>query len=295
MRRPFRLAFVGGCQVAGMASTARRLRPDLDIQAYHVGVPLTADQIAEQVEGCDVIITQFEPGHAAKALIFDVVQSLTDQAVLAPIFRFTGLHPDLAYIPHDGGVLKGVGSDYHSLLVAASFGLGLDPSRVEKLFNPAVFSGLGYFDVYAAARAVMEDRAAQGGLELGERFDAWREEATPFMHTFNHPGICVLRDYALLAMVKAGLVDPGATAPNDIEDELAASFIAPVFPSIARRCQVRGGGSTFQLPAGNPGGRSLSLADFIGRSYALYANMNRDILDLGRIPEMCERLAQILA
>lgn len=165
MNKPLQIAFVGSCQVAGLKASTQLFLPDADVQAYHVDVSHTVNEIRDQIAGFDTVVTQMDGSTTGGLLSVDDLEQVADKAVFLPIFAFTGLHPDMTYITIDGQMVHGPGADVHSILAASGFILGLDERKVERLFNAHIFSELGYFEAYEAAKQLMSETARRAGYD----------------------------------------------------------------------------------------------------------------------------------
>ena len=281
-----KIAILGTCQVLGMAETARRLLPGAEIKAWHVGVAPadTEEEILAQLPDYDLIICQVSEWDSHEALRPSRMRQTQLPYMHVPPIVFTGFHPDTTYVLKDGGVLGGPGTDYHSILVATAFVLGVPEHRVPGLFNTYVFAELGYLDAFESARAALIDSfATAAGLDIAPLFDLWLAEGGPFMHTINHPNIFALASLTRFVLSQAGYVEADASLPTDLPDDLGRNFRTPVYPPLARRIGLEGstlhGRSLHQLAEGET--RDVALEDYVAASYRLYREIDPALLPAG--------------
>lgn len=295
MKSDFSAAFVGTCQVTGMAHTARLLFPKARIEPYHIGVTLSAGEIAEKVAGYDLVVTQFTDFDPNMTAISPAaLASRVDQVVYMPVFGFTGLQPDSTYIINSDGVLPGAIGDSHSLITVGGYLLGLPQKRVERLFNAHVFSELGYFDAFEASVSIMTDTFARAGYDMTGKPEHWLETTGSFMYTINHPSISVLKEMTMAAFIRAGLLPSDAKAPANVYDDLARSAIVPVFPALAKRIGAEGSDVFLKSLTHEDESRELPLHDFIALSYEIYDQTTPDKLIFGRVEDVRAKLESLL-
>jgi hypothetical protein len=289
-----RLAFVGSCQVTGMRAATTLLRPDIEIEAHHVGAHLNAQQIADRIMGYDTVVTQIGEGDANfPELAPSLIEPKVGKLISIPIFVFSGLHPDMIYIFRDGGPLPGAFSDMHSLITVSGYLLGLSEERTKALFNAFIFSELGYFAAYEASYPAMVDQFTDAGYDMRGQPERWIQETGSFMYTINHPAISVLSLMALESLKRAGLVSQDALVPTGVDDYLHSAFVAPVFSPLARRIGIREE-ETFLKPVHMGENREVSLAEYIAASYAIYRDLPVEALQSDQIRHACEKLRTLL-
>lgn len=274
-----RIAFIGTCQVHGMADAARHLLPEAEITSFQIGAPYGPAEIINQVRGLDVVISQVadpavgvpvdQNADVSRAELAKIVKA----AIFMPAAVFGGFHPDMMYIHHNNQSLFGFRDDYHSQIIVGSYLNGLDEARTVRLFNAHVFAEFGHLDAYGAAAAAMKAAYSQHGYDIALHVDRWRDEGTVFMHTVNHPAIEVLSQMAAMALARLGLVAPETPAPTGIRDELADSSIAPVLPPIARIIGVAASTTYRQSVVMAQGGpREIPLDEYVRGYFEVYRN-----------------------
>lgn len=231
-----RIGVLGNCQAAGLAAWLQALSPTTDVlvrivNRFDVKDSGTVAAVAAELARCDHVLIQ-NMGELRPVLI-DLVQAARDAAgdkgLLWPMLNFNGLHPDCVYVLRDGAPVDGAVAPYHSALACAAWLEGLPPARALALFNAFTYAALGYFEAFAAAAAMLQDRAGRLGFDLGDLV----RTPSVFMHTVNHPAIQAMRPVAAQALDRLGL--PRLHRAEPPPDTLAEAAIWPVYPEIARR------------------------------------------------------------
>jgi hypothetical protein len=297
-KRP-RIAIIGSCQVVGLAAATRRLLPGAEVKAWHIGVhPKDSDEdILALLPGFDLVLSQIPDWDEHVSLRFSRLREHGLNAVYLPVLTFPGFHPDITYIrAPDGSMRHGLGTDYHSLIVASAFVLGLPEQRIPSLFNSYVFAELGYFEVFEAAKKALLNNFRNAGYDLGLLFDMWIRQVGQFMYTINHPHILVLATLCRVVLARANLVDVMTPMPENIDDSLAAHFIWPTYPSLAKRIGLSGSTTFLVIAHGLAEGqaRELPLTDYITGCYRKYSRLQKDTLRVGDVAKACDRLGAIV-
>ena len=294
-----RIAIIGSCQVVGLAAAARRLLPGAEVIAWHIGVyPKDSDEdILALLPGFDLVISQIPDWDEHVSLHISSLREHGLNAIYLPVLVFPGFHPDTTYInAPDGSMRHGLGSDYHSLIIASAFALGLPEQRVLPLFNSYVFAELGYFEVFEAAKKALLNNFQNAGFDLEPLFDIWIRQIGQFMYTINHPHILALATLCRVVLARADLVDVMVPVPENIDDFLAAHFIWPTYPALAKRIGLRGSTTFLAIANGQAEdqARELPLADYIAGCYRIYSSLEKDALRVGGVATACERLRAIV-
>jgi Polysaccharide biosynthesis enzyme WcbI len=293
-----RIAFVGSCQVTGMAAASRAVSQqrghDWQIEAYHIGAPLNEREIFRLIQGFDVVISQVDISDKPNAILqADSLRGHVGQCVYMPVFVFTGLHPDMTYVFIQDMVWNGAQSPMHSLLSLACYLLDLPARRAASLFNAYVFAEIGYFSAYEASYAVMVSDFDAAGYDLRGMPERWMETSGPFMYTINHPSISVLSHMVVLALARAGLIAVGYNAPDGVDDYLHQHLVAPVFPELARRIGFSGS-HEYLRPLQFGTDRTVSLLEYVQESYADFRGVDRSLLASGPVVRVRDRLSVLL-
>jgi hypothetical protein len=294
-----RVAIIGTCQVVGLAAAARRLLPGAEVNAWHVGVhPTDSDgDLLALLPGFDVVVSQLPDWDEHIPLRITRLRERGLPVVYLPVVGFPGFHPDITYIRGSNGFVHGLETDYHSVIIASAFTLGLPDWRVPELFNAYIFAELGYFEVFEAAKTALFANFGRERIDLHPLFDVWMQQAGQFMYTINHPHILVLATLCRLALARAGHLDATAPLPESIEDNLATHFVWPTYPALARRIGVTGSTTFLRRTVGLAEGqaRALPLADYVSACYRIYDGLEKDALRAGVVATACERLGAVIA
>jgi len=297
--RKLRIAIVGGCQVVGLAEAARRFLPDADVQKWHVGVIAknTPQLIADQLSQFDLVISQFNDAEKDSPLALSQLRNRQLPVIYLPALAFNGFHPDCTYL-RDGRVyVKGPGTDYHSVIVAAAHTLGVPRKRVAELFNAYVFAELGYLNAFDAAKNAVIANFRMANFDLTAAFEIWLRQVGQFMYTINHPHILVMATLCQQVLAQAGYVDANDPVPEGIKDYAAEYFTWPTYPAIAKQIGIAGS-TTFkrnsnQSPKGQC--RELPLAEYISSCYDIYDGLEKGVLDTGNVATACQRLRPLIS
>jgi hypothetical protein len=295
---PLRIAIVGSCQVVGIAAAARAFLPQVEVCTWHVGVhPKDSDEeLLAQLRGFDVVLSQLSDHEQHTSLGITRLRGYELPVVYVPALAFQGFHPDITYVLGPAGPVHAGQSDYHSVIIASAFLLGLPPRRVPDLFNAYVYAQLGYFEVFEAAKAALFANCDAHGVDLRAHFAFWLQHVGQFMYSINHPSILVLATLCRLALAEAGYLDPETPIPEGIPDFLGTDFTWPTYPELAQRIGVQGS-TTFRrslngLPDGSS--RDLPLATYVSECYEIYSGVPRELLRVGTVAKACDRLVQVV-
>lgn len=230
-----RLGVLGNCQAPGVAASIQAWTPHVHVVLQTVvGLDMTdAGAVGKALgafDGCDLVLLQrLEDRRPELIPLLDDLQARHD-VLRYPVLAFRGFHPDCGHLNRDGRRIGGAMGPYHSLIACAAWLEGLPPYRAAGLFNAFTYSALGYFDLFAAARARLLEEAAATGYDLSPLFADGRPA---FMHTVNHPTAVALHLVAAQALELAGL-DRLSEAPVP-PDALAEGPIWPIYPEVAAR------------------------------------------------------------
>lgn len=291
------IAFVGSCQVAGLAAAARRLLPGTDVRAIHVGATMPAAAVPAALAGVEAVVTGVGDRAPDGGLIGPAALSAGGRrTAFLPTFVFHGLHPDMIYLADGARMIAGPLSDYHSALAAACFLLDVPAGRAARLFNARVFAAIGYL-AYSTHRQATIAAYARHGYDLAPAFASWEAGAAPFLHTINHPRPPVLSWLATMALRRLELVDAAAAPPADVEDTLASGVIAPVFPAIARQAGWDGGETYLSGAAAADvaiAARAMPLAEMVARSYAIFGTLDAALLETPVVTPIADALERLL-
>lgn len=89
-----KIAFVGTCQVSGMAAATAKLLPNATVTSHS---PMSNEEhftIAEAIRGYDFVVTQFTGKLAGLPLVPESLTAAGSTAIYLPVAVFDGFHPD---------------------------------------------------------------------------------------------------------------------------------------------------------------------------------------------------------
>lgn len=214
-----------------------------------------------------------------RLLIYPAIQSEVPKAkverigshVQLPIITFRGYHPDLIYLHNRGRPLGGPISHYHSAIAFACYLQGIGPKEATSYYNGQFFERCGYHDIWSGERDRLIAEFAAAGLDIRRHFLDWGR-GSAFMYSYNHPRIRPLYDMASALLESLDL--PPRRSDLIPHDNLANSAIFAIYPEIGENVGVQG---QYEFrAAGNY--RSIGLAEYIDRCFALYATLQvRDL------------------
>jgi hypothetical protein len=231
-----KIAFVGNCQVSGMAMGLGGLLPEAEIYPVQPAAERWKKRIdasAEKVLACDHVFIHEMDAEWCGALRASNIRAHCRNVHVLPVIVFTGFHPDVTFVRHAGRDFDSAVGNYHSRLVAAAFRLGYDEETTLGLFNALVMRSLGYFDDFAQSYAILRRSLQAFGFDLDAEL-AHLPGRVPFMHTINHPSVHLLAAVARRSAITAGLLPADAPRPAPVYDPLSLAAIWPVYPPLAR-------------------------------------------------------------
>ena len=288
--RPFTVTVIGNCQAFGLAQCLRRLCPDVDVTGLVWNQIASGDHAERVILGLqtqDVVLSQLTERRDHGALRTSRLRPRVDRLTLFPTLHFTGFHPDLLWLPKQGGP----GSPrlhqlwtWHSALVMAAFVRGVPQAEAAELFNAYVYRALGYFDEYAKAERGHLGAAHEIGFDLQPLFARWRRDGA-FVHVPNHPVIGVPWSLAELIWERLGLQTQAAGEPPP--DRLRTLGAWPVYPELARALGVEG---SLRFEPRGESGPAADLDQTIDEHYRAYAECDPESLRMPRILDMVETL-----
>jgi hypothetical protein len=277
-----RIAIIGSCQVVGLGVALRGLLPESDVMWWHIGVsPASPEEIVAGLKTYDVVISQIADRSGQDTLSISRLREILSDIIYLPIFVFRGLQPDCIYLNTPTGLIKDGLGDMHSGIIAAAYVLGLPEAQVPKLFNALVFTSLGYFDSFSIAKTQTLKTFLDAGFDLKSCMASWLQNHGAFMHTVNHPKICVLARLAWMIAQKKCSADLNDSYLSTIEDPLEMGIQWPVYPELARRIGIAGSTTFIQSvrwAQSSTRSRELSLSSFVAHCYRRYETIPRDML-----------------
>ncbi len=263
------VAVIGNCQVEGISRCLEAMLPGAQVVPYFL-TQLIKDEPAgfrdtalDWITQCDLVLSLHRHlGPPIEALQTARLKERCKLVIEYPVVAFNGFHPDCVYIRKNNAEMRGAMGPYHSALVAACFLEGIPQQRVPALFNLYTYSALNYRAAFDLAGDHLQGLATRLNFDFSRFLD--KSEPRVFMHTVNHPRIDVLHHVACECLRLAGIAHE-TIDPSGIEDWLGKSAIWPVYPGMLEHIPATGP-MVFQLAPG----RTMSLPDFVARSYGYY-------------------------
>jgi hypothetical protein len=282
------LGILHTCQHLGLANSLRCLCPAVDVISYELGPLRNSPQkaeVADRLLACDHLISCWVPGD------YDVLSTAAlspkhSSFHLVPSFTFNGFHPDTIYVQSGGKQVQVITGPYNSLLTLACYLCDLSVDETTDLFNALVYSRLGYFDAFNAARNEVILVYQTYGIDISDNFDNWMN-GDAFMYTPNHPNTRVLWDIAHAVARNIGLEIESPELWTMVPDYLSLSHRLPVYPEIARRLRISGAYWFRPLVGGvDRSVRIHSLKEFVSASFETYTKVPRnDLLGASGVKE----------
>ncbi|SDC07024.1 GSCFA family protein [Sphingomonas sp. YR710] len=256
-----KIAVLANCQGETIAACARNMIPGLHVDFINEMDVWNGTHPASQiVADYDLIFSQkFFRGHAPAGS--------ESKICYFPVIAFNGYHPDMTYLracpkgKSEVEAISGPMFTYHSAIAIYSYLRGKSVEDALEMFTPQVFSRLGYYDVWAAAKADLLAEGVAVGMPLTAAFEAWTATGS-FMYSFNHPKLNVLADLTRKIFEQVGLEVVSWNAEESLQDPMKNMPVWPVYPSLAERVGMRGD-YAFKLPHG-----TLLLPRLINETYA---------------------------
>jgi hypothetical protein len=266
---------VTNCATAAYTSGLRAIFPQWEVKGAQLDLarkwlleepsPAFADFLA-QAE----LLIMGDPGDG---LFADASASAT--RLVIPPFYFRAYHPDAFHLQcGDRPVPSVLGSgNLHSRIAAGAFLLGMTPRDAAFRFNGQVYERYGYFSVFEPERNGLLDRFAAQGIALASPFDSWIRSGN-FLYTYNHPRAFVLNDILLQSLagrlIDSATAQPARASLASIPDYLEPSIHWPVYPELATHYGFESA-LTWRTGEGS-GSQSISLEDFVGRSFGIFSS-----------------------
>src|SRR5271156_6464282 len=180
-----RLGILFDHQHAALAAALGTLLPEVEVTSHDAAPALRDPGLCAAVQAdllaCDHVITRDLPPLAGPLATF-LIRRAARQCHLLPPLRFAGFHPDVIAVPLDGAALGGATGTLHSRVALLAYLTGQTREDAAALYNPLVFSRLGYFAAFARERAALLRRFLAYRINLAPLFDSWAALGC-FMHS----------------------------------------------------------------------------------------------------------------
>ena len=280
-----RVALIGNCQAAAIASAVRVLLPGAAVTYESVyGIarrfPRMSDLVARFRDHDAVFATGFHTSFADGAP-FEALRAGV-RLVQIPVIVFPAFHPDLVYVgdlANPAGHIRTALGPYNSALTLFGYLADLSPEETARLFDPAVFAGLGYLDMWEEATAGLLSLGRDASYDLTEDVLRWARRGA-FMHSINHPKMFVACDLARGLLAKAGMAASDLDVESYAPDELMRQGTWPIYPAVAERYGIAGGYAFVGRGQTPP---VYDLLAFVRSSFAAYAKRRRAELACARV------------
>lgn len=260
-----RIIAIGNCQSQTFANLASRMVPEHEFT--HLELHSLDQDVSDLIASNDLALLQphiYDRLPAAK---------LGENVIRFPRCSFSGLHPDMIYVLHDGKKHISPAS-HHSAIVFGGYLHGLTQYETEALFHdPQTFDMLQFSQYFEGTRKALFSEWELCGLDIKPHFETWMSATEPFMLTMNHPKLHVVAAAAEAVLTRLGFAPLSSYDPphHHLED-LA---IMPVYPFIAERHGMNG---SLEFIRNNDGRqpRSIDLYNFIRICFANYEKCDKD-------------------
>lgn len=170
-----------------------------------------------------------------------------------------------------GQRFTGVLRDYHSKLVLYSFASGRSAVECTNLFNAKTYERLGFLDLLASSSQELSWRDKDLDVKFApDFFDILKQELPLF--TVNHPTDSVLQALCRRLCDHVGIdytPFPGAALTNSLSD----NCIWPVYDAVAEHHRLPYRTPQRFVVPNRAQSRSLSLGEFVSRSYQGYGEV----------------------
>jgi hypothetical protein len=223
-----------------------------------------------------------------------ILRAGNKNTITYPAIGFTGWHPDLEYVYSNDKTVAPFDADYSSSLIFYGFMKGLTEAQTLALFNGDMFERLGFYSAWDISRDFLLNHFAESGMPLDGVFDRWAVEG-PFMHSFNHPKLRVVKHVAEKLVEKIGLEKTSGDPLLYISDALMHGPVWPIYPPIADR---RGGTGSYCFKLGDRTAEIFEISPYVGLeqmisvSYAEYSKYDRQTLKCDRVSHYDDLLSQ---
>ena len=284
-----RIAILGHCQGAAIATAMRLLLPEAEISfiSTHTVLRRFAGQkdLVSALSDRDVVFgTPFPHGFRAGG---DYAGLREETGLIPyPAIVFSAFHPDAIYVGdvwNPATFVRTPLGDYNSALGLFGFLKGLSVEETLRLFDEAVYRQLGYLEAWDGAAASLLQIGRDAGYDLAADLVRWSRRGA-FMHVINHPRMFVTNDLARGLLRRAGIPFEDCDLDSFAADEIARRGAWPVYPPVAARLGIEGGGYAFLKPAeGRRPPATTGLRAFIAESFRTYRAHDRARLRSERV------------
>jgi hypothetical protein len=267
---PMRILVIGNCQSHTFAKCSDILVPDVQFQAYEMQVPN---------EDLTPHLARYDRAYVQMPVYERMPEDLREKYAvkLFPRISFQGLHPDSIYLKYAEQRAYSAAGAYHSVVIFAGWYHGLSKEQTAALFSPKTARRLGWERHFSYAKRAMISEGQKTGIDLAPLLDNWLKAKEPFMLTMNHPALEPVFDLAKAVLERDGFpVRDHGIRP---EHNLLRYPIMPVYPAVAEPLGLMGN-YLFKKDERLRGGAGiLDLAEFIDKTFKIYEQWDRALID----------------
>jgi hypothetical protein len=287
-----RFFVLGNCQVDGLTKCLRVLHPAGYIETGHLWDLRrdfeNEDRLLTYLHTFDFVVLQDFGNDVLGTLDSDAVRAAIPGALTIPGILFSAFHPDLVYafntVPGTPGnrVIRSAIGDYQSALVVYGYLQGLTVEQTIALFRPEVYRALGYTSMWAESESFLLDSFRRFGWVPEESYMRWVRQGV-FMHTINHPKLCVIADVARMILKRCDIEYDDDPMEDRTIDPLMASPVWPVYPAVAEIYGLRGSMNFKRDEIDENGQLFLALPEFVYYTMTVLETVPREHVDCARV------------
>jgi hypothetical protein len=257
---------ISNCQTVGLGNCLSLLCPNTDIEVCDIWrFRNEKDEWQAKLSSYDHLIVS--PEVQKLGLVdFQSYANLT----WVPNFFFRGFHPDLCYVYHPNGIVKGPLDDYHSVIVLAAYKSKLSVTATIQLFRHNIYEKLGFYDIWAHEKNIFINTFNDVDLDINRNFLKLVRHGC-FMNSINHPKIEAV--YSVAESIALKILGHHHGSNIRPHDNLANGAIYPLYPEIGEYLGMDGGEYLFK-PAGSY--NLINLEEFVTQSYLSYTNYDSE-------------------
>jgi Polysaccharide biosynthesis enzyme WcbI len=286
-----RFFVLGNCQVDGLTKFLRVLHPTGYVETGHLWNLRrdfeNEDRLLAYLHTFDFVVLQDFGNDVLGTLDSDAVRAAIPGALTIPVILFSAFHPDLVYAlstaPGTPGnrVIRSAIGDYQSALVVYGYLQGLTIEQTIALFRPEVYRALGYTNMWSESESFLLDSFRRFGWAPEDSYMRWVRQGV-FMHTINHPKLCVIADIARMILKRCDIEYNDDPMEDRTVDPLMASPIWPVYPAIAEMYGLRGSMNFKRDELDQKVQLFLALPEFVYQTMTVLEMVPREHVDCAR-------------
>lgn len=277
-----RILVTSHCQTGGVAAALKDLFPKYTIEASPL--PALTDEIEEgfvnKVKSFDCWVSSGLFHLPKKYNIWQTNPNF--QLVKVPHVTFPAFHPDLCYVKRIS-TGEWINPHYNSAIALWCFMHRIVIKDAATAFCSSVYNDLGYFDLWKPSELRLRQAFIEHDLEQEfNKFFLTIKRNGCFMHSINHPKICVLIELAKIVAMKIGPLRTISDHDIMVADSLT-DIIWPVYPEIADYYAINSNGYVFKWFGGANAVIQSDITEYLEFVYEGYASQKSDPADMGRV------------